>query len=130
MTGTVTVDAFEALVGSTFRVTGSWAPVAADGAPPDPEPQGSAGEDEPGPPDVELTLTEVVRIDRAGPFEQFRVTFVGPVATPLDQGTFVLDPPAGGLDAVLLVPTAEKGDVRVYTASLSVHRSPTESIGS
>jgi len=125
VTGTLAPEAFEALVGTTFRVVGPWSP--------DPDPEPDRGpQDEPGaePADeVVLTLTEVVRLDHAGPFDQFRLTFVGPAASPLDQGTFVFDPAPAGLDAVFLVPTAERGDERVYAASLSVRRSPTESVG-
>jgi hypothetical protein len=108
---------------ATVRVVGPWSPE------PDPDagPASDAGTDEPPADPVVLALTEVVRLDHAGPYEQFRATFVGPRETPLDQGTFVLDPAPAGLEALLLVPTAERDDGRVYTASMSVRRPSTES---
>ncbi len=127
MTDGVSAASFDALVGSTFRVVGPWDPDPSDDtdeAPGADAPDESADEQ----PTVTLTMTKVVRLDHAGPFEQFRAIFVGPRATPLDQDTFVLDPAPGGIEALLLVPTAERDDEREYTASLSVRRSSTESV--
>jgi len=125
MTDSITAGSFEPLVGSAFRVVGPWRPDAG-------EPSSATPADDDADPnvgvDVTLLLTAVASLDHAGPFEQFSLTFTGPISAPLDQGTYVLDPPPCGLDGLFLVPNAERDDDRVYTASLSVRRAPKESV--
>jgi len=127
----VAAATFEPLVGSTFQVVGPWEADVEQRSADDP---GSAAEGSPDVADVavgglpELTLISVDLLDYAGPFEQFRLVFTGPISAPLDQGTFVLEPAPGGLDGLFLVPNAEREGERVYSASLSVRRLPTESV--
>lgn len=117
------VDDFEAQIGSTFRITGEWSPDAADGA-------ADAADDGPGTVpagagpdlDVALVLTTVHRLDLTGPFEQFRLSFTGPAAQPLGQGSYLISHEALPLEVLFIVPSSEQGDIRTYEASFSVKR--------
>lgn len=108
---------FEPLVGTTFRIIGSWDPDASpeDGAPvvrPD-----SAVD-----PPLELLLHKVTALEYGGPFEQFRLTFKAPNSPACDQDTYVVDHDDRGLEPLLLVPSADDGVTRTYESSISVPR--------
>ena len=106
---------YRPLIGSTVTVVGAWVP---DGSVPDPG-------DGPGLA-VPLELAGVEDLDHPGPYEQFRLELVGPRDQPLDQGTYVVDPPLGPSDILFLVPSGERDDVRAYAVSLSLARNPAE----
>lgn len=120
---TVTVSAadFVRLEGSTFVVTGLWAP--------DDQPSGDQraggqpkGDDASSAAGVELRLRKVHVLDYPGPFEQFRLTFDGPSDRPLDQAMVCLAHPDIDVDGYLLVPSGDDGTTRTYESSFSVAR--------
>ena len=102
---------FDPHVGSTFRVVGVW------------QPSGGAAPTQDAPLDIALVLTAVHRYDFPGPFEQFRLTFDGPSAHPLPQGTFLVEHDEVQLESLFLVPSSEQGATRTYEASFSIARS-------
>lgn len=106
---------FEAQVGSTFRITG--VPALSADADTDTADAPAAALD------VALLLTTVHRLDHPGPYEQFRLTFTGPAAQPLDQGTYLVAHDTLPLDELFIVPSSELGDIRTYEANFSAKRS-------
>ncbi len=124
------VATFQPLIESTFRVTRVWDPTASDPAAADQSPDRTTDDsttqtDEL---DIALRLKHVHDLAIPGPYEQFRLTFEGPRNQSLEQGTYVLDHEEAPLDGVLLVPSSERDDLRIYEASFSVTRPAAESI--
>ena len=112
---TVRAADFVPLEGSTFVVTGLWAP---DDQPAD-RPIADDGSSVAG---VELRLRKVHDLDYPGPYEQFRLTFDGPSDRPLDQVMVCLAHPDVDVDGYLLVPSSDDGTTRTYESSFSVAR--------